>query len=646
MSFRLVFLLFAITPFPLSAAPKKQEVESVSFSIERGYYTEPFEVVLSTETPEASIIYTADGTTPSKTNGVLVAPESKATVEVAQTTILRAMAIKEALEPSPIETHTYLFVDDILNQKSVASWSPEIDQGMNPEVFETKTAMQEAKDVFHRVPTVSVLTDAEGLFGEEGIYIDPKKRGRASELSASVEWIDPNEKGSLQVSCGLRIQGAGSRTQSRKKNFRLRFAKEFGAGKFSGDLFKEKGPEEFENLILRNPTHDSWAVYSHTWRNNARYVNDAWAAQTQRLMGNLSARQRWVHLFLNGRYWGVYALTERPDEHFASSHLEKKSDDLIIYNARELQSGEKTRLDEAKTFITTQLTNTKKSFAELDRYLDVDAFIDHFIVNVYAANVDWPDRNFFLIGEKSENPYFRFVGWDAETGFFRRWDSLRNRHAKDALGFDQVNDTKMLFDGFGPGLWYRALTSHPEFRLRFSDRLYQHVSLGGLLSPTQASLRYRRLLNEIEPLLLLEGARWGDAINKDSPFLVHNVKWQKLTSPDSWLFTKFFPRRSMDLIEDFQKYGVFPKILPPKLGRPPSRMIKKNEKTIYLENPNETGIIIFTTDGTDPREAWTGKILGPAYRNPLRINEGEKVMARVYSERKWSALMVSPRSNK
>jgi hypothetical protein len=182
--------------------------------------------------------------------------------------------------------------------------------------------------------------------------------------------------------------------------------------------------------------------------------------------------------------------------------------------------------------------------------------------------------------------------------------------------------------------------------MRFADRLNHHVSLGGLLSPTQASLRYRRLLNEVEPILGLESARWGDAIERETPFQINDPRWEKLTAPKSWLFANFFPSRSTDLFEDFKKNGLFPDLLPPQLGRSPSRMIQKDEKIVHLINPNDTGIIIFTTNGNDPREAWTGKILGQAYREPIPLEKGQKVMARTYSERKWSALLVSPRPEK
>ncbi|MDA7888218.1 CotH kinase family protein [Akkermansiaceae bacterium] len=642
MVLRTAFLI-AVSILSLPAlAEALGKVDPVQFSIERGYYKDPIVVELSTKTPGANVFYTTDGSKPSPQNELAIRGVSEARVEISETTILRVLATMEGAEPSRVFTHTYLFEEDILDQEPIPSWSKKIDQGMNPRSLKETEEMIKAKEAFQLAPTVAIWADPEDLMGEEGIYVDLSKTGKESELEASLEWIDPQNEKNAQVDCGLRVQGAGSRSQSLKKNFRLRFSKQFGEGSFKSSLFKEDGPTEFENLILRNPTHDSWAVLKHSWRNNARYINDAWVSQTHRLMGHLSVRQRWVHLFLNGRYWGIYALSERLDEHFAASHLGKKNEEMTVFNGTELRNGTRDRLNQAKTWASQALANNQASFFELERHLDVDAFIDYFILNIYAANVDWPDRNFCLIGEESETPRFRFVSWDAEMGFFQKWDGLRNLNSDDALGFRQLGDNKILFDHSGAGFWYRTLKRFPEFRMKFSDRLYEHISLGGLLSHSQASLRYRRHLNEVEPLLLLEGVRWGDAINKDAPFGIHQEKWEKLTSPESWLFGTFFPNRSRDLLQDFQKDRIFPKIMPPKQGRSPSRRLSPNKKTVHLVNPNDTGIVIYTTDGTDPREAWTGKILGQAYREPISLKNGEPVRTRVYSAGLWSALAVIP----
>lgn len=74
-----------------------------------GTYTENQTVVLTTTTDEATIYYTTDGTTPSKTNGtkyttpITVSGEAGQSVE----TTIKAIAIKDGMQDSSVETFEY-----------------------------------------------------------------------------------------------------------------------------------------------------------------------------------------------------------------------------------------------------------------------------------------------------------------------------------------------------------------------------------------------------------------------------------------------------------------------------------------------------------------------------------------------------------
>ncbi|MFT6179496.1 MAG: hypothetical protein ACJAQT_000211 [Akkermansiaceae bacterium] len=89
---------------PLFAEPQKPQAANVRFSVERGYHRGPLEIMHARVTPQATIIYTIDGTDHSKTNGLLISEKAEATVAVSQTKILRAIAMKDGLEPGQIGT--------------------------------------------------------------------------------------------------------------------------------------------------------------------------------------------------------------------------------------------------------------------------------------------------------------------------------------------------------------------------------------------------------------------------------------------------------------------------------------------------------------------------------------------------------------
>jgi creatinine amidohydrolase/Fe(II)-dependent formamide hydrolase-like protein len=75
--------------------------------------------------------------------------------------------------------------------------------------------------------------------------------------------------------------------------------------------------------LLRNPSQASF-VNSHG-PSPKTYINDAWMKETQRaLSANLpfsTVQRRWVHVFINGYYWGVYDMEEHFDADTISAHL-------------------------------------------------------------------------------------------------------------------------------------------------------------------------------------------------------------------------------------------------------------------------------------------------------------------------------------
>lgn len=78
----------------------------------------------------------------------------------------------------------------------------------------------------------------------------------------------------------------------------------------------------FKRLLLRNPGSDSYFDnISRSQRNDATYLRDPWLLETQRALGGFTVRRRWVHLHLNGLYWGVYDLEEHPGRETIYHHL-------------------------------------------------------------------------------------------------------------------------------------------------------------------------------------------------------------------------------------------------------------------------------------------------------------------------------------
>ncbi len=496
------------------------------FSSQRGIYDRQFQVVISCERPEAQIVFTTDGTMPSEVNGEVVEVGKPVVLPVDKTMIVRAY-VREGNDRSTVLTHTYLFPADILKQFKMV-----VSDEYRAEVIKS----------FSAAPIVSIVASHDDVFGEEGIYTNPLKEGEEWKKHCSFEWIPPKKK-SAQVNCGIKIQGAAGRTRSEKKSFRLMFQKKFGAPKFKAKIFPESKVKQFDSLILRNPTHDSWTIQNPQWRKNARYVNDRWTAETHRLMGHLAPHHRWVHLFLNGSYWGVYDVCERPDEHFASAHLGGEDEGYDVFNADGLRSGSQEARNQLEEFIKKGGLDDPETFRTLQEHLDLNAFIDLVLLNSYSSNTDWLTRNYWLIGKQGSAPKFRFVSWDAEPIFWEKWASFENRRRQTGLNYNPLANQKILTDHHGIGFLMRHLNKSTRFKELFNKRAKLHLQVGGLLSNEKASARYRAQLDRVEKLLPAETARWGQLFDGEQ-FGIQTESWKKLTGEESWLFAEFFEKRS------------------------------------------------------------------------------------------------------
>ena len=171
-------------------------VADTKFDIHRGFYESPFDLEISTATTGATIRYTTDMSDPSLTNGTTASPGVP--IAITTTTCLRAKAFRAGWLPSNIDTQTYIFLDDVIEQSNnppgfPSTWkSATGDYHMDPAVTSRYTT-QELKDALKSLPTISIVIEMDNLFSDStGIYDNPTQEGVNWERPASMEWIDPD----------------------------------------------------------------------------------------------------------------------------------------------------------------------------------------------------------------------------------------------------------------------------------------------------------------------------------------------------------------------------------------------------------------------------------------------------------------------
>jgi hypothetical protein len=640
-------------------------VADTKFSVDRGFYATPFTVAITSATVTASIYWTTNGSIPAPTNGTLYTGP----VSIPGTRLLRAAAFLTNYVPSAPDTHSYIFLSQVLLQSGdqpgyPTTWQGSFpaDYGMDPFIVNHPNYGVTLSNDLRSIPTLSLVSAHDSFWHPTtGIYVDALENSTPSlylggERATSAELFRGDNTSQFQINCAVQMHGQAGRDNARtpKHSFRLEFKGAYGPTRLEYDWYGG-GVSDFDSVILRSTWADTWTTRydpfsggSYPWAidfplryrpENATYLRDQWVKEAMRDMNHLASRGRHVHLYLNGLYWGIYNVIERLGPTYFANHLggyEKDWD--IIKDNSELQDGSRTDWDALIALVNAGI-NSESAFQAVADQVDLDNLIDYFLLHALVEANDW------LQISNPHNSYWAHRranvtnGWPTTTWIFLPWDQeiAFNRLRND----DRVNG---LSDGSLPSRLYNQLRNWPEFRRLYGDRVQKQMFNGGNLSPSNNVARLQLLAAEIDRAIVGESARWGDA--REFAIGGNGGTGLTLTRDESWvselqaLYTSWFPNvMHQRTIARLQTAGLYPTTGAPEFSQFGGAV--SNGFALALTHSNGAGLIYFTVDGSDPRQYGTGAVSGnaQAYAAVIPINAPTFVRARVYDAGIWSALV-------
>ena len=501
----------------------------------RGVYSEPVAIELAALDSQWPIYYTTDGSEPDPEGGTLYTGPFVVQGEPGRAVVaVRARAFPAGRGPSRIATHSYVFPEFVLSQPSDPPGLPvqwgvadpiAADYQMDPDVLGDPAIIAEAVAALSSLPSLAIVMETDDLFGTEaGIYMFPEQEGIEWERPVSAELIYAGGP-SLQADCGLRIQGGSSTRDGKaaKLSMRLLFKGTYGPTKLEWPLFGSAAETRFDTLVLDAHLNFTFIHPDHGQRIRSQFLRDGYVSALLGATSTPAPRGRFVHLFLDGLYWGIYDLHERPDAAFAAHYLggDKDEYDVLRHTKGEFIQGDSTAWNEMFQIARGDLADPA-NYQALQQYLDIADFIDYMLVNFYAGNDDWPHHNWYAARRRVEGAGFRFFSWDAE-------------HVLKNIDVDRTG----VNDADSPGELYQLLLASSDFRARVAARADELLGPGGALSPENAAALYNARAEEIRGAVLLESARWGDNRRAGEPYTRDD--WQaELT----WLRDEYFPQRT------------------------------------------------------------------------------------------------------
>ncbi len=672
--------------------PQLADSIGLSFDMPSGFYDEPFTLTVASPDPEASIIYTLDGSNPQTSDnsfttgnpaGISIDPAIGSGRGTTPAVVLRASIVKDGYKPSFPESRSYIFLEKVKDQSYPGgSWpgqdinSQVIDLDMDTRITRQGIYAGQIEDALLDIPSVSISTDPGNLFDPAtGIYVNAEGHGLNWERECSVELIYPDGSEGFSVNAGLRIRGGWSRHPDFPKHaFRLFFRATYGDPKLYYPLFGDEGVDRFDKVDLRCAQNYAWS--NGDSRNTM--VRDVFSRDTQKDMDQPYTRSRYYHLYLNGMYWGVFQTQERSEARYAADYFGGQTEDYdvikvntedYVYQIEVTDGG----MDNWQKIwqMTGAGFSANRSFFNLEGkdefgehvkgaevLVDIDNLIDYMLVIFYTGNFDSPTtafrynkypNNFYAVdNRKDRSKGFTFYAHDCEHAMFSDYVYPTNQGLyEDRVNIGDLTDENRMFvenlDLFHPQWLHYKLTFNAEYRMRFADRANKHFSEDGVFSITKATGRLNQRVAEIETAIIAESARWGDARDWVTSPYTKDGNWVPEIEK---LRNDFIPRRNNIVINQLKGAGLYSSLYPPRIEQsgtvlPGEQYTLSSGISIGLVNPYSSGLICYTLDGTDPRMVG-GSIRPDALKADsyisLDISTSAWLRARIYRDGIWSAL--------
>ncbi len=409
-----------------------------------GRFAGPVTVQLAAPVAGSTVYYTLDGADPTVAGQKYTAP-----VVFKGTTVLRAVALDEGVPVSMVTTATYL--------------------------VEESTGL----------PVVSLVTDPAHLWdATTGIYVNVEGRGRSWERPVTVEWLSPAGGRDFSVGAGLRMHGAGTRAHTDKRSLRLYFRGEYGPRELEYPLFGVEPGQTYDRLVLLTKVNDGWLCNQAPGCSggDAVFVRDQLVRDLHEAMGQVVARGRWVALYLNGNYWGVYNLTERIDDTFLAAHFDHDYWDVV-------RSWEDVAWAASLDWIAGTDLSAAAQYDQAVQQLDIENFTSFIILTLWAGDAE---LNWYAARMRyGHDTRWRLFVWDAEN----------------TLGLRGIPSLQAAIDSLGPFSGVLAsLLANPQYQAYFTAQVERH--LAGALATESVRGRLAALGAELRPAITAEAARW------------------------------------------------------------------------------------------------------------------------------------------
>ncbi len=429
-----------------------------------GSYERSLRVELRSDERRATVIYTTDGSLPTPEHGVVYRRPLRLDARQPGVTVIRAVEVLNGV-PGPDVIGVYVV-------------------GLNS-----------------RLPVLSVVAEPDDLWGTEtGVLANPSFRGREWERPVQLTLIGSDT--GFSIPAGLRVHGRPEPWDAEKQSLRLYFRNDYGAARLEYPLFPDhpdqpEPAQTYDRLLLQAGDRNGW------WT----LFRDELVAETARALNLPTAQGRYVHLFLNGRSWGLYRLAERVERFFLEDNFGYRDVDVVQEGAA--REGRDDDWDDLVDWVVDHELAEPAAYAYVSEQLDVANFTDFAVLQLYFG---FSADDLFAVRDRGGRWHFVYGGGAAHFA----------QRPEDALPALALEDTDF-------ALLLRALMDNADFRRGLQARVT--ALLNTTLAPEALAERVAVLEATLAGAIRYEEARWPTPTTwEDNVAMLHGFVAERPTA--------------------------------------------------------------------------------------------------------------------
>lgn len=439
-----------------------------------GFYKDFVSVELKALEDGAEIRYTLDGSAPTRDSVLYTGP-----INIYETTVVRAASFKDGYLQRPVTAQTF-FVN-------VSHTLPVVSIAIDPKDFDDPVT-----GMYSKGPNAS----SEFPYFGANFWQDWEK-------PASFELYEPDGKRGFGMNIGFKIFGGWTRGYD-QKSFAIMAKNKFGGNIMNYKFLDNKDLTVYKNLVLRTAGQD---VNKSKLRDilNTRLIQDTG-------LDYMGYRQ--TVLYINGKYWGIYNMREKINEHFiANNHGIEDVDAIDILEGQTIiKHGSRDEYDAMIDFLKNNDLSIKENYEKVKSLMDIQSYADFIITHMYTGNTD--NGNIRYWKERKEGAKWRWIIYDMDMSF-PNVDHDTVGHLLNPKGTGANNMFSTLIT--------RKLLENSEFRQFFLERFAYHLK--NTFKAERVVSIIDELAKNIESEIPKNAERWGNPSVESWESHVYNLKY-------------------------------------------------------------------------------------------------------------------------